>query len=170
MKNLITFLVIIIISSNFSFAQYQTGKNTFGAVLGFGGGGLDGDGAIPIAVEYNFYNVHPNIQLGVFGAWAHTSSDYYSGKWNYTYIVIAGQGNYHFKMQAKEWDPFVGLSLGCNIGSVSWDGSGSYNTPDAGGFFFSAQAGVNYWFSPKWAVQARVGYFPYLGIGVTAAL
>jgi hypothetical protein len=170
MKKLNLFMLITILFSTLSFAQYQAGKSTGGVLLGVGGGGLDGDGAIPIAVEYNFYNVHPNIQLGVFGAYAHTSSDYFGGKWNYTYIVLAGQGNYHFKMQAAEWDPFVGLSLGYNIGSVSWDGAGSYATPDAGGFFFSAQAGVNYWFSPKWAVQARVGYFPYFGVGVTAAL
>jgi hypothetical protein len=172
MKKVNILLLIIILFSGLSFAQYQTGKNTAGAVLGFGGGGLDGDGAIPIGLEYNFYNLHPNIQAGVYGAWASTHKDYSPyGKWNYTYFVLAGQANYHFIIpSAKEVDPFVGLSLGYNFGSVSWEGNGTWGNPDAGGFFFSAQAGLNYWFSPKWAVQARFGYFPYFGVGVTAAL
>ncbi len=152
-----------------TFAQYETGKTTGTFLLGVGGGGLSGSGAVPIGVEYNFYNFDPKIQAGVFAAYSSTSDDAFGGKWNYTYFVIAGEANYHF-MPHNKIDPFAGISLGYNIGSVSWDGTGSYPSPDAGGFFVSGQAGINYWFSPKWAAQFRVGYFPYVAVGVTAAL
>ena len=138
-------------------------------MLGVGGGGLSGAGAIPIAVEYNFHNFTPKIQGGVYGAFATTSADAFGGKWNYTFIVLAGQANYHF-YPGEKFDPFAGVLLGYNIGSSKWDGSGSPASSSVGGVFWSGQLGANYWFSPKWAGQIRLGYFPYLSVGVTAAI
>ena len=177
MKKINLFLFALLLLSVSAFAQYQPNKTTGSFLLGVGGGGLSGSGAIPIAVEYNFHNFTPEIQAGVMGAFASTSDDYgngiVSGKWTYTYIVIAAQANYHF-WPKKQIDPFAGLSLGYNIGSSSfkWNTATTFPAPSStvGGFFYSFQAGVNYWFSPKWAGQIRLGYFPYVGVGVTAAL
>ena len=48
------FAVLLVIFSNQSYSQYQVGRNTAGAMVGFGGGMYTGTGAIPIAVEFHF--------------------------------------------------------------------------------------------------------------------
>jgi hypothetical protein len=171
---LVTFLlaVLLVAFSNQSYSQYQVGKNTGSLSVGVGGGGLTGTGAIPISAEFNFLNFEKNIQAGVFASYSSTSEDFYYGKWKYTYIIIAAQGNWHF-MPGEKLDPFAGVSLGYDIGSSSATYNNGYlnnfsASASVGGIFFSAQAGLNYWFSEKWAVQVRVGYFPYASIGVTA--
>jgi hypothetical protein len=173
---LVTLLLtaLLITFSTPSYSQYQVGKNTASASIGFGGGGLTGTGAIPISAEYNFLNFEKNIHAGVFAAYSSTSEDFYYGKWTYTYIIIAAQGNWHFT-PGEKFDPFAGLSLGYNIGSskVSYNGPYSgynFGSASVGGIFFSAQAGFNYWFSENFAAQVRVGYFPYASVGVTLGL
>lgn len=171
MKKILTF-AFILLAFSFTNAQYQHGKNTFGALIGVGGGDLHGTGAIPIAVEYNFLNAIDNkIQFGVFGAYASTKEEFgwWGGEFKYTNIILAAQGNYHF-LPGNKWDPFAGVSLGFNIVSASWSGGGASPSASSSGLFWNIQGGVNYWFSPKWAIQARLGYFPYFGIGVTGAL
>ncbi|MGE5497926.1 MAG: hypothetical protein ACM3Q2_07650 [Syntrophothermus sp.] len=172
MKKTAVICALFLVSS-IVFGQYKTGKNTAAAFLGIGGGGISGTGGIPIGVEYNFYNYGQNIQAGAFAAFSSTSEDFVVGKWNYTNIIIAAQANYHF-MPGDKLDPFAGIALGYDIASSSteykagfssWNGSAS-----SGGFVWSAQAGLNYWFTPKYAAQIRVGYFPYVSAGITIAM
>lgn len=166
MKKLFT-IAFLLLALSFTNAQYQTGKNTFGALVGVGGGGLNGTGAIPIAVEYNFINaIDKKIQFGGFAAFASTKEDFFGGSFTYSNIIIAAQGNYHF-MPGDKLDPFAGVSLGFNVASASWSGSGVSPSASSSGIFWNIQGGLNYWFSPKWALQVRLGYFPYLGVGVT---
>lgn len=178
MKKVFFTLLVLIFAVTVTNAQYQPGKNTFGALIGFGGGSLNGTGGIPIAVEYNFANVlDKKIHLGAFASYASTSENYGwgfgNGKWKYSNFIIACQANYHF-MPGDKLDPFAGLSLGYNVASASWSwdgpGGGAEPSASAGGLFWNIQGGLNYWFSPKWALQVRLGYFPYFGVGVTAAL
>ena len=172
---LVTFLLsaLLITFSTQSYAQYQIGKNTGSLSVGFGGGGLTGTGAIPISAEYNFLNFEKNIHAGVFASYASTSEDFFFGKWKYTYIIIAAQGNWHFT-PGEKFDPFAGVSLGYDIGSSSVTYNSGYanysGSASVGGIFFSAQAGFNYWFSEKFAAQVRVGYFPYASVGVTLGM
>jgi hypothetical protein len=160
---LVTFLlsVLLITISTQSYSQYRISKNTGSISLGFGGGGLTGTGAYPISAEFNFLNFEKNIHAGVFVAYS-SESDH---DWRYTDIIIAAQGNWHF-MPGEKWDPFAGLSLGYDIRSWSGPSRSDYN-PTLSGIFFSVQGGVNYWFDEGWAIQGRVGYFPYFSVGVT---
>ncbi len=175
MKKFTAVFAFVLLVSSFSFGQFS-GKSSLGLLAGYGGGGLTGTGAIPIAVEYNFYNYNEHVQVGLLAAYASTSEDLTffttGGKWTYTNIIGAVQGNYHFSPGAK-FDPFVGAALGYNVGSATWKWNGtkpsgfSDPTVTVGGFFYSGQAGFNYWLSQNFAVQARVGYFPYFGAGIT---
>jgi hypothetical protein len=74
-------------------------------------------------------------------------------------------------MPGEKLDPFAGISLGYDVASVKYSGpnSGYWNnfSPSVGGIFFSAQAGLNYWFTNNIAAQLRVGYSPYAAIGIT---
>lgn len=160
---------LLITFSTQSYSQYEVGKNTGSLSVGVGGGYLTGTGAVPISAEYNFLNFEKNIQCGLFASYASSSYDFGYGTAKYTNIVIAAQGNWHF-MPGEKWDPFAGLSLGYLIMSASntYNGPHLYDYSATGStFFFSAQAGVNYWFNDGWAIQGRVGYFPYFSVGVT---
>jgi hypothetical protein len=166
-------LSIILFATSLTFGQYEIGKNTAGAFVGVGGGGLSGKGAIPVGIEYNFLNIEKNIQIGALAAYTSSSEDFSVGKWKYTNIVVAAQANYHF-LPGNKFDPFGGIALGYDIVSSStefnsgvnnWSGSAS-----GSGFIWSAQVGCNYWFSPKFAAQVRLGYFPYVSAGVTLAM
>ena len=180
MKKTIFFAVlvtILFVYSADSFAQYKEGKSTLGILAGYGGGGLTGTGAIPIGLEFNFMNLGDKMQLGVFAAYASTSEEYNfflaKGEWTYTNIIVALQGNYHFS-PGEKFDPFIGVALGYNVASAKfeWSGTTTLASPTAsvGGFFYSGQAGFNYWFSESMAAQVRVGYFPYVGAGLTFGL
>ena len=156
--------------TSLAFGQYEVGKNTAGAFIGVGGGGLSGTGGIPVGIEYNFLNFEKNIQVGAFAAYSSTSEDFAVGKWKYSNIIIAAQANYLF-LPGNKFDPFAGIALGYDIASSSTEfnpGYSSWNaSASAGGFVWSAQVGCNYWFSPKFAAQIRLGYFPYVAVGVT---
>lgn len=164
---------ILFLASSLVFGQYKAGKNTGGVFLGIGGGGLSGTGGIPIGLEYNFYNYGKNIQAGAFAAYASTSEDFGIGEWKYTNIIIGVQANYHI-WPGKQIDPFGGISLGYDIASSSVEYKAGYNSysgsASAGGFVFSGQLGLNYWFNPKTAATIRVGYFPYVSAGITLGM
>jgi len=173
-KSLVLFIAVALFSS-LSFAQFKSSQASFGATIGFGGGGLSGEGAVPIGLEYNFYEYNKNVQVGGYFGFAGTTEELNfgtsKGKWTYTNIIIAAQGNYHF-FPGEKFDPFVGVTLGYNVASATWEwdpkpANAIDPTVTAGGVVYSGQAGFNYWFSPKLAGQVRIGYFPYLGVGIT---
>jgi hypothetical protein len=155
--------------SSTSYSQFEIGQKTGSLAIGVGGGGLTGTGAIPISAEFNFLSFEKNINAGIFAAFSKTSYDFGFGSVDYTYIVIAAQGNWHF-MPGDKVDPFAGVSLGFRIASssISYAGPHLFDYSATGSdVFFNFQAGLNYWFNPEWAIQGRVGYFPYFSVGVT---
>jgi hypothetical protein len=105
----------------------------------------------------------PDMGNGTLGIQA--SFDYYSWgsdvgaySWSYRYIPIGVTGNYHFKMQDTKLDPFVGLGLGYNLVSCSYDGPGVSSTCGySSGIYPIARVGGRYFFSPKMAGYADVG-------------
>lgn len=177
MKNITSVFSLVIIL----FAATQMSAQNLSVIAGFGGGGLEGTGAIPIGISYEFYKINDNIVAGAFASFASTSEDYnagfgYSGKWSFTNIIVAAQANYYFS-PGNTFDPFAGLSLGYNVASASWEWDKKPNFPGvtdpsatAGGFFYSAQVGFNYWFSKSMALQVRAGYFPYIAAGLNFKL
>ena len=172
MKKLVLVFMVLFVTS-LTFGQYAVGKNTGGAFIGVGGGGLSGTGGVPIGIEYNFYNIEKNIQVGAMAAYSSTSEDFSVGKWKYSNIIIAAQANYHFS-PGNKFDPFAGIALGYDIASSSTEYKSGYSSfsgsASSGGFVWSGQVGCNYWFTPKLAGQIRLGYFPYIAAGVTFAM
>ena len=158
MKIVIGVLLTIFLVS-VSNAQYTPDKNYIGPSVG-----LSFLGSTPqFGVNYERSMVLENFGTigigGIFRYWGY-SNDYYFGKWKYTDILIGVQGNYHFKMESDTFDPWVGLVLAYDAGSVSWDGPGGYNyaTPTYGGLFLGAHGGARYWVSPTIAISASIGY------------
>jgi hypothetical protein len=143
----------------FSQPYFEAGKSYIGPSIG-----LSFLGSTPefgVNYEYGMKMEFGTIGIGgLFRYWGY-SEDYYFGKWKYTNILIGAQGNYHLKMDAgSKLDPWVGLVLGYDASSVSYDGPSGYNysSPTSGGLVLNAQGGARYWISPTMALRASIGY------------
>ena len=167
MKKLFFVLILTVLCTTFSNAQFVANKHYLGPSIG-----LSFLGSAPqFGLNYEYgMDVKDFGKLGIGGIfryWSYSEDYGYgsSGKWNYTDILIGAQANYHFKVGDGKFDPWLGLTLAYDAGSVKWDGpSGTYATPTYGGMFFGGNAGGRYWFSPTMAVSARIG-FGSLGYG-----
>jgi len=158
---LITAVVLLLAIPFVSYSQpyFEAGKSYLGPSIG-----LSFLGSTPefgVNYEYGMKMEFGTVGIGgLFRYWGY-SEDYYFGKWKYTNILIGAQGNYHLKMDpGSKLDPWVGLILGYDASSVSYDGPSGYNyaSPTSGGLVLNAQGGARYWISPTMAVRASVGY------------
>ena len=151
-------------------AQFENQKNYAGAHIGLSGVGS----ALTLGLDYergitNPGDVGPGIigVGGLFDYFSYSESGLY-GKW--TYMDFGVSGMYHFVLDNKKIDPFLGLVLGYEVASWSWN-SGYNNlglgSPTAGGFTLGGSAGIRYFFSDNLAAQARVGFgFYILAVGI----
>ena len=159
MKRLISVLSLVLLFTVLTNAQFTPNKHYIGPSIG-----LSFLGSAPqFGANYEYsMDVKDFGRVGIGGIiryWSY-SEDYFGGGWKYTDILIGAQGNYHFKLSTDKFDPWVGLVLAYDAGSVSWDGpSGSnYSSPTYGGVFIGANAGARYWVSPTIGISARVGF------------
>jgi hypothetical protein len=150
-------------------AQFENRMNYGGVHIGLSGVGS----ALTLGLDYergitNVGDVGPGI-IGIGGLF-----DYYSysenfvdaGSW--TFIDFGVSGMYHFVLDSKQWDPFLGLVLGYEVATWKWNNAyyGNYS-PSAGGFTIGGSAGIRYFFSDNWAAQARIGFGFYIfAVGV----
>ena len=162
MKRNLVFIVMLIVTS-ISFAQFEESKSYIGPSLG-----LSFLGSVPqFGANYEYGMSLKQIGLdgpgkigvgGIIRYWSY-SEDFSLGKWSYTNFLIGAQGNYHFQIN-DNMDPWLGLVLAYNGGSVSWDGPESkyLSEPTNGGLWLAGHCGMRYWFSSSLAVTARIGF------------
>ena len=96
---------------------------------------------------------------GLLRYWSYGES-FLGGKWSYTNILVGAQGNYHFEIKDNDkLDPYAGIVLAYDGGSVSYSGpGGNYATPSHGGLWLGFQGGLRYFLQPNLALTARVGF------------
>lgn len=162
MKKVLLVLVVLLFAFSDSNAQFTANNHYFGPCVG-----LSFLGSTPqFGANYEYGMDVENFGRigigGIFRYWSY-SEDYgfgSTGKWSYTDILIGAQANYHFKIEGSKFDPWLGVTLAYDAGSVKWGGSSgeTYATPTYGGMFFGGNAGARYWFSPTVGVSARVGF------------
>jgi hypothetical protein len=144
------------------------------AGLGIGGYGFYGTGLTPpIFVAFEM-GVAPKISVGGMIAYAGSSEDFGYGKWSYSYIPIAVRGSYHFLEGQKNLDAYAGAGLGYTVvsSSVTWNDPNipHYNYSASGSYMFvDLHVGGRYFFSPKFAGMAELGYsdFGFVRVGLT---
>ncbi|MFZ1292010.1 MAG: hypothetical protein WAR79_18075 [Melioribacteraceae bacterium] len=158
MKKISSVFLALFLLSSVSFAQFEVGKHHAGPAVGlsFLGSTLSLGANYEYGMSLKDIGVDAPGTLGIGGIFRYWSYD--TGYWSYTDIVIAAQGNYHFKLDNNKIDPYLGLVIGYDIGSWDWDGPYDYDWDDSyGGFIFGGSAGCRYWFSPSMALNARLG-------------
>jgi len=143
--------------------NFGMGYTDVGPTIGLGGLG-SASAAFGGRFEHAIKTL-PDMGNGVLGIQA--GVDYYSWSsgaiggynWSYKYIPVGVTANYHFALEDKRFDPFVGLGLGYNVVSCSWSGPtiGSNDCGYNSGIYFIGKAGARYFFSPKMAVYGDVG-------------
>lgn len=180
MKNLCAALMLIlIVLAAVAPASAQNAFNrkdmVLSAGLGLGMYGVYGSSTFPPIFVAFETGVAEKITVGGIVAYSGSSDDFGLGKWKFTYIVISGRGAYHFLEKNKDFDAYAGLGLGYSIVSSSVDYVNPANKGffSAGGsyFFFDIFGGGRYYFSPKWAAMAEVGYgVGFLRIGISYKL
>jgi hypothetical protein len=153
------FLIFYVLFNSTSTAQYIPAKHYTGPSIGLSFLGS----SFQFGVNYEYgINIENFGNIGVGGIlryWGY-SENFTGGKWSYTNILIGAQGNYHFAIHGNEQlDPYAGIVLAYDGGSVSYSGPGkNYPTPSHGGLWIGAQGGLRYWLNPNLALTGRVGF------------
>ena len=177
------FLAVIMVSLHAEYpTAFQPGEKIVQGGLGFGMMGVYGDVVIPpisisidIAIEFEGYHISYGAMIGLAKSdynWSYLYSD--DWKWTYTYFLLGARAAYHLKLESPKIDPYGGIMLGYNIVSYK-EPSGWSSTYDYSGgssyLMYGFYGGARYFFNPKMAVYAELGYgFGYLNLGISYKL
>jgi hypothetical protein len=184
MKKLLMLLLVVV----FSLTQLVAQKSTFlkgdkVLNLGLGLGSVWYTGSYyktqvpPVSASFEVGIVDGILEKAVIGvggymAYSAYKSDYGTGGWKYSNIVIGGRGNFHYPLVDK-LDTYAGLMLGYNIATdKAWGNySGSLHSSSYGGIRTAEFVGARYYFSNSFSAMAEIGYgVTYLNIGIALKL
>ena len=137
----------------------------------YGSGFTGGIPPIGLSLEYgikdNLFDDKSSLGIGAYGGF--TTADF--GMGTYTSILVGARGLLHYQLVEK-LDTYAGLMLGYNIASVKYSsayvGIGGVST---GGLIYAGFIGARYYFTPKFAALAELGYgIAVLNLGVSFKL
>lgn len=150
-------------------AQLPKGYTDIGVVAGLGN--IGDAGFAPGARFERIIKELPDLGGGTLGIGA--GVNYYSWSvpyFKWTYMPIGVTGNYHFKLENKKWDAFLGAGLGYQIISCDYSGIGS-NLCSNSAVYFIGRAGGRYFMKDNMAIYADAGAGDAaINIGVTFKL
>ncbi len=138
------------------------GYSDIGAVVGLGG--ING---ASLAFGGRFEKVIkplPDLGDGTLGI--QVGADWYSWDWGYiggsssvSVIPIGVTANYHFKMENKKIDPFIGAGLGYQIYNATcvYQGVDYCANAWSSGIYFITKAGIRYFLNSGMALYADAG-------------
>lgn len=167
--------VLIVAPAQQVSAQVAKGYTDIGVTVGVGNTGNAGL-AFGLRFEHIFKEL-PDLGGGLLGIGI--SADYYGYSdgfvgygYDVRYIPIGATANYHFKLENKKIDAFVGAGLGyqmitCNVTGVGF--SNSYCSNSA--LYFIGRVGGRYFLKPNLALYADAGAgAATLNVGLTFKL
>lgn len=163
MKNNLKVIKSFVIALSITFctnAQYDVQKHYLGPSIGLSF--LGSTAQLGLNYEYAF----EIKDFGIVGAggilryWGYKET-FHGGSWSYTNILIGGQFNYHFKLDNKKFDPWLGAVLAFDGGSVktTYSSANVYRAdPSHGGLWLGFHGGARYWLTPTIGLSGRVGF------------
>lgn len=137
------------------------GYTDIGGVVGLGG---IGGASIAFGARFErIFRALPDLGDGLLGIQA--GADWWS--WDYgfpggntsvSYIPIGVTANYHFKMENRKIDPFLGAGLGYQVVNASCEYQGvDYCGSYSSAIYFITKGGIRYFMSPTTSLYADVG-------------
>ncbi len=189
MKKLLAILIVAIFvlpTLNAQESEFNLGTKVLSLGIGIGNSLYSGayytSGVPPISFSYEQAikdDVLEKGVIGIVGSIGYNSYKYrttyggYDYGWNYSNIVIAAGGTFHYPLLDK-LDTYGVLALGYNISSSKEYGNywpGEDYSSSSGGFVFGIYVGGRYYFNEHFAAFAQVGYgIAYLTFGVSYRL
>jgi hypothetical protein len=159
MRKILFAVIAVIVVVNFANAQFEKGNSYLGPSIG-----LYFHGSTPIFGANYEYAMKTNVGDGILGIggimryWSWSEDIGSDWGWDYTDFMIGGQANYHFRVSDGKFDPWAGLTLAYDIGSVKYKGPSGYHwsEPTWGGLFLGVDGGARYWFSNNVAGTVRI--------------
>lgn len=138
------------------------GYTDLGVVIGLGG--LDGANVAFGGRFERIFKALPDMADGLLGL--QVGVDWWSWDYNYfqgnrtrvSYVPIGVTANYHFKMENRQFDPFLGVGLGYEIVNASCVFQGTdYCESYSSEIFVIVKGGIRYFLNPSTALYADVG-------------
>jgi hypothetical protein len=189
MKKLSTVLIATLFTLttlNAQESEFTLGSKVLSLGIGIGNtlysGSYYSGGVPPITFSYEQAIKDDILEkgvIGIVGSIGYNSYKYratYLGSdwgWNYTNIVIAVGGTFHYPLLDK-LDTYGGIGLGYNISTSKEYGNyypGNDFSSSSGGFVFGIYVGGRYYFNEHFAAFAQVGYgITYFSFGVSYRL
>jgi hypothetical protein len=160
-----------------SVAQSKKGENVATLGLGLGYPGAYGSSGMPPLFFTFDHAIQDRITIGGVASYSTSSYSIAVDKWSYSYLFLGARGAYHFADEFKDLknvDLYGGITLGYVIVSSSFSGPNAaiYNYSVGASYFqFGLYAGGRYFFSPRWAATAELGYdIGYFKVGISYKL
>lgn len=156
MLSLITIFIIVVGNQKSNAQNYEQGSKIAHLGVGIGGGF-----GLPISVSMD-YGWKEKISLGGIVGFSTTTEDVVLYKINYTYILVAARGAYHFDLGVDKLDPYAGVLLGYNAASAGFDPDPGppFNNISVGGAIYGGFLGARY------GITDNIGAFGELGYGI----
>jgi hypothetical protein len=179
LKRLVGTLVVaalIAVPAHRASAQVELGYTDIGVVVGLG---KIGNASASFGGRFErVFKELPDLGGGLLGIgvsadWYSYSNQYGAYGYDFKYIPVGATANYHFKLENKKLDAFVGAGLGYQIISCSYTGPGvsSVDYCSNSALYFIGRVGGRYFFTPKTALYADAGAgAATISVGVTFKL
>jgi hypothetical protein len=152
-------IVVAVFSLSFGQSAFKNGQNVGTIGIGLGLSGVYGDATLPpIAATFD-HGINDKWSIGGLVGYAGSSYKFLSYSWDYSYIIIAARGAYHFDVFHKEnIDTYVGAMLGYNIVSVSTSGTFAGYSAGTSYLSWAGFLGGRYYFTPNINATLELGY------------
>ncbi len=134
---------------------------------------------LPIGVNYEYFVKREFAIGGIFRYWTYTEwqDPNSAGKYVVSSYLIGAQGNYHFKVPQREFDPFMGVVLGYRAYTAGYQNEPTEQNQalsQPSNLVFAIQAGARYFLSDQIGLEARLlfgsGSFTVFEVGADFAL
>lgn len=159
--------------------MFSKGDKVINASIGLGsslykgiGGGIPPVGAsFEMGIKDNLFNEKSTLGIGGYVGYTSAEQDLFGTVFSYSSIIVGGRGIVHYDI-VKNIDTYAGVLLGYNIASVKTTGAGVPGMgAAAGGLVYAGFAGARYYFTPKFAAMAEVGFgIALLNVGISLKL
>ena len=150
-------VLLLLLAADEAAAQLEMNKHYLGPSVGLSFLGP----TFQIGLNYEYALHQDNVGImgigGIFRYWGYTESEE-GGEFSYSDVLIGAQGNYHFRVADKKYDPYAGLVLAYDAGTVDWEGDEQRDTPVYGGFWIGLHGGLRYWVNPDLALHGRISF------------
>lgn len=183
LKNLLLAAFCILGGSALQAQEVSGGDKFLNLGIGFGNALYSGtgntssippiSGSLEVVIKDDLFDGKAALGLGGYLGysaykWKYAGYDY---GWKYSNVIVGPRGYLHYSL-LESLDTYAGVTLGYNIVSSKWYGTGStIGNASGSGLIFSGFLGARYFFKDNLAALVELGSgIAYLNLGIALKL